>query len=1008
MRTPESTSHPLRNGFALPAVLVVVGGLLILAIGILLIAGIERNTARSFVDRERAELAARAGLEDIRGILNKEAANDDFLIIESKHTEAFDANSGGTQDFLNYQLPSFLFLAKGIPASSDTYSYSYRPLFSYSTTPTPANKPLSPPDVAAWLPTAENQYIDFQTLPYRDEVRAAWLPVRDESGRTVGRYAYWVEDLQARVDPLIAGNQDGAGSIHTREPWPFPAPGLDNIATGATNQPPLSQIALYAIDPNALEDKQGTLGKSLMINRKHLISPEASIPGAGFEPPMVRLTYPEGAPDPAYPDVFATPGQLSDPAARAAEEGLFPGLKSYKERPMVPFEDGMDPTVAGKPKLNLNQLLAKGEDAAVTEMAEFLKKGLPKLEERKGGFPEDYFKTLAANAIDYADADSKPLVKSGQYRGLDACPLVSEFLMRFRWENVLTENGRKYLVLSASTYVELWNMSSKDLTGEAQVSYETKYRFPLGANPEVSLDDMTEALPVLPDSDGYKWFPAQSVTLKANEYRVIRCGTVTYKIDAGPSSVFIPSPLVLEGETYGSSGAGYRMRWNGVLIDQSRGGLHRNNSSLNYPADTTGQPRQRTRTTIPSHSHTRSGTFVNNMGDPRMSYYNVCPQDANVYPDNYSPNRRNIRWGTIYNPSDDGATKPKVYGRVMPSEWPDGGHNSTYESNAFYTTDQRVLPDDNRFFPASTSVLRNPPPDEAPMRLSNLGRFYSATELGRVYDPIMWIVSGPATPNGPWGDVLATSTSSTDHGGGNTLRIGRPEHPRFNKPGEPGMEAWRLLDLFHTGISTSDLAEEREGPVRLIKGHVNLNTATHDVIRAMVVGALTMDPKMAVRTSESHNVTSLMAPPVAPFRMTPAQIDAEADRIANAIIKTRKTKPFATNASISEVIDAASKPIFGKPNVPNANQLHLADSAQEEFFARIYESTTVRSRNFRIWVVGQAISPLAATAPVNTKPEVLAEVRRAYTVFADPGERRQDGSIDPTKTKLTIVHENDF
>ena len=64
MRRPAQ--HP---GFALPAVLIVIGALLILAVGVLLVTGIERDTARSFVDRERADLAARAGLEELRGIL---------------------------------------------------------------------------------------------------------------------------------------------------------------------------------------------------------------------------------------------------------------------------------------------------------------------------------------------------------------------------------------------------------------------------------------------------------------------------------------------------------------------------------------------------------------------------------------------------------------------------------------------------------------------------------------------------------------------------------------------------------------------------------------------------------------------------------------------------------------------------------------------------------------------------------------------------------------------------
>ena len=29
------------------------------------------------------------------------------------------------------------------------------------------------------------------------------------------------------------------------------------------------------------------------------------------------------------------------------------------------------------------------------------------------------------------------------------------------------------------------------------------------------------------------------------------------------------------------------------------------------------------------------------------------------------------------------------------------------------------------------------------MRISNAGRFFSVTELGRVYDPIMWNVGAP-------------------------------------------------------------------------------------------------------------------------------------------------------------------------------------------------------------------------------------------------------------------------
>lgn len=383
-----------------------------------------------------------------------------------------------------------------------------------------------------------------------------------------------------------------------------------------------------------------------------------------------------------------------------------------------------------------------------------------------------------------------------------------------------------------------------------------------------------------------------------------------------------------------------------------------------------------------------------------MSFYNLTTQDANVYPDNYSPNRRNIRWTSIYIDNQN-----TIYGRVMPSEWPDGGHNSTYENNLFRTTDERINPDDPQFAP--TGALLNPVVEEAPMRLSNLGRFYSATELGRVYDPIMWNVATPTGANLPWGDVQVSTLADSQHLGGNTLRIGRPEHPKFDtNNGASGLEAYHLLDLFHAGLSRSASAGDREGPVTLIQGQVNINTANRDALRAMAVGQLTMDPKMAKRTSEIHDTTTLMAPPVAPFKLSATELNTEANLIADSIILSRKTKPFASPSALSEVRDSTNNLVFGNKNlIPNGASVDRSDSAAEEIFARVYEASTVRSRNFRVWVVAQAISPSSSAGGT---PEVLAEVRKAYTVFADPGVRASDGKINPTKPTVTILNENDF
>ena len=91
--------------------------------------------------------------------------------------------------------------------------------------------------------------------------------------------------------------------------------------------------------------------------------------------------------------------------------------------------------------------------------------------------------------------------------------------------------------------------------------------------------------------------------------------------------------------------------------------------------------------------------------------------------------------------------------------------------------------------------------------------------------------------------------------------------------------------------------------------------------------------------------------------------------------------------------------------LPDANKIQWSDAAAEELFGRIYESSTPRSRNFRVWVVGQAVAPTQVT---NTSPEVLSESRRVFSVFASPGVRRSDGTIDAAQFHTKIINENDF
>jgi type II secretory pathway pseudopilin PulG len=1026
MRNPNIPPCPKRAaGFTLPSILVVVSALLILAVGLLLVVSIERNTARSFVDRQRATLAARAGLEEVKGILERETSNDDFLVIQSKLPAPLATG---------YDPAPHLFIARGKAAASNP-SYRYVPLFSRPTgaVAIAETNGLSAPDlvkngVPDKISSATAGYAKFTTLPYQDDVQAAWVPVTDSQNRMIGRYAYWVEDLQSRVDARTAGNTKDGGN-HKRYGWKagaaaadvFPAPGLNAVVSkpgsdGRDAEPPLDQVALYALDPASTAKDASTLDNTIISGRNALVSPDSVLAVAGISPPLTRNM-----------------GHLVDPKARSVEEGLTAEVLPYDEQPLVPFANGIDAAVLGKPKLNLNSLLSKPQATAVDEMAAWIQKGLPKFDARKGGFPDNYLKTLAANAIDYADVDgdattSGSITGASAYRGLDTYPLISEVILHIKYTGPPSVvKGRKILKWQMSVFVELWNPTNFNVTGPVRVSYENKFRLPaIGVgisgstfDDPVLMGDPKQVQPLLEKIGDHYWSPEFTVNLASNQYKFYNPVTVNYTMDVGGASTTLQNVFDI-WEDFGASGVS--LMWKGKEVDRSDKLIRANNDpddpKLEY---ITNFSKQTGIANIPGHSYGRYRKpfdFKTNMGDSRQSLYlrgEAYPLSDNHYPGNVSPNVRNIRNVTIYK---NGSGQSLVYGRVLPSEWPDGGHDVAATGLALSD------PSATDYNPADTSRypdFKGAVEGDSPSFISNRGRFYSVTELGRAFDPIMYkptydnagdtskIIDG-SMPGGrvSWPSVEVGSTSDIHYGGGNTLRIGRPEHPKFDQPSKhvpsdmPGMHAARLLDLFHTGKSRSANHDEREGQLVRIEGHVNLNTATEDALRATAAGMLLADPRLVKRTSDSHSSTT-SAPPVSPLEVSAPTASREADILAQAIIRGR---PYSSPSEIASALDTNGKLVFGNRDIlPNGNKTQWSDAAAEESFARVYNSTTIRSRNFRVWVIGQAVAPTLVTNP---SPEVLSETRRAFTIFADPGERNSDGSIISGNSHISTFHENDF
>jgi hypothetical protein len=191
-------------------------------------------------------------------------------------------------------------------------------------------------------------------------------------------------------------------------------------------------------------------------------------------------------------------------------------------------------------------------------------------------------------------------------------------------------------------------------------------------------------------------------------------------------------------------------------------------------------------------------------------------------------------------------------------------------------------------------------------------------------------------------DLTSVHVASNAACGRNSLRLGRPEHPRFaftNYGGDPvpnmGMSAAALLDLFRIG--SADSSSFTGG------GKINLNTAPRPVLAALAGGViLTNDASMA-GSPVNATMTNAFAQGVLRFRQlypfySPSQLPfISTDYGQGSWTSTwTNTAVFATNAGAGL-----------------AGITALNDKGREEWFSRIYGLSGVDSLNFRVYVIAQ-------------------------------------------------------
>jgi hypothetical protein len=373
-----------------------------------------------------------------------------------------------------------------------------------------------------------------------------------------------------------------------------------------------------------------------------------------------------------------------------------------------------------------------------------------------------------------------------------------------------------------------------------------------------------------------------------------------------------------------------------------------------------------------------SGSRFLNTGDPRITYF-LRPTNSSDPLFKYlplsntsfgGPNTNSLAAQTSRSFSKDPSfLNPSC--RLDVTQWPDRGHNPTaYGANNPLAVESTPA---NR--PDSNSVA-NTSSNKAPGFIQN-GPMTNIVELGNIYDPILW----RGVENG---NITANSIADPRFGGGNTLRIGRPEHPRFawttnlpgakaSDPAAPNMQqsAAALLDLFCVSSNYSEA------------GKINLNTAPAPVLRALAGGIyLRSDPNLKIGTVTNANY------PI------PAEM---AEAFAQGVMRFRAQYPFYSPSQLAFINTSTnwsgsangvariwpSNAVFGNTNAialsaAPGNSLSSAtnnvsewnDQAAEEWFSKIFQLSTVSSRNFRVYVIAQKATTNSSGASIGVGPVV--------------------------------------
>lgn len=1046
---------PTRTGFSLVLSLIILTLLAILVVGFLSSTAMDRATAHAFSDKAKAEAAAGTAANQAVSMLREYIAQyPDSATVWEKLTPA---NGGpaveGTMLYYAEQPPSnginpnptntvpkrFILPlislgvdANGIPLGpveikdkakvlgADPWHEAYWNNGKNEPDCIDLNRPQSNEDEAGWIgaPTDGRK-------PYY----AKWIEVKennDPAGKTISRYAFWVEDESFKLNLNLLDNNKRGSELSEKSRIR-----TDDFA----NNPLPPQIA-------ALVPLQGLLRNTRTpSDREAVASGIKTLRDAFLGKRLADLR--------SY-------NHLTVPFASASGSPALIGDNSKFFATV--FSGGLNLSRHGTQRLNLNGLGFEKSgptdaeiDKQIKQIVEAINYHAPKFGQRfyrltpntdaatlnaeyvsDSGHRNIYLHKIAANIRDYIDPDSQPTIiaNTGKVvprvppllamqddnwaQGKDGAPFIQEAVVRFRTS---AASGRYNLKIDY--YIEFWNMTNRDIYAAPQ-PYDknlphldnafVKIADPVawfghgGGTPSLLADT-----PPHPDDK-----PTREVTINLTKdvflgdkngfpqdgksgrpYGVVfRAGTCTV-ITTDPDELSGDKAL---GTTYSTGGKNLANVYYCSNISGRRefvGPVPTGCDGI-WPQFRDGATRQEDYGTevvfgnalgyLDSHPYT-----ISKGGGPNVTY---LPSNDKTKKTQRDDTFGGTLFGNGVSPSQTGDPRTNneqlTFTRYKPGATAEPDQTryfnpSASDDNRFslgWPNSRFVFPDQG--FPwkdfykvwvrTSTDGLVsviNPNADTAPAVIAN-APLTSIGELGNIYDP--------ARVKSSTGSIGITGA----RGGGRTFKIGQPDDlvdsSTTSSLATPSRQwaAWRLTDFLATS-----------GDIQL-PGQININGLRRDnggALRAACLG-MTISSVSCSATASAPTVTKpeptidsdeyATAPPAGLDRLI-SQARARLDQ-ANP----NKPSYFTERGELSELPLFSSTSADLLPGIPLRDAF---DRTREELFRRVAELVTTRGNIFSVYAIGQSINE----APDQHRTKRVTATHQVKVTFALI-PKRADGS----------------